>query len=103
MTARYPMLLTEAERDLILRQRMETPGRMSIREMVRLASNDTGIPMADLLGPSRKAKLCRIREAVYLTARKRGYSLPQIGRVFHRDHTSILQGIRNIEQRACNR
>lgn len=97
MTAQYPMLLNEAEREIILQVRAAARLRISIRDMIRQASDQTGIPMDELMGPSHRAELCRIRELIYAAARRQGYSLPQIGRVFRRDHTTILSGLRNYE------
>lgn len=73
--------------------------RPSIREMVVIVSATHLKPYKDLLGPSRRAELCRLREQIYYEAARHGFSLPQIGRVFNRHHTSILSGLRNEQRR----
>jgi len=69
--------------------------QVSIREITREACAAAGQPIAEVMGKSRKAALCRVRERIWLQAYEAGYSSVRIGRVFDRDHTSILHGIRN--------
>ena len=71
---------------------------ISIREMTREACAAAGQSIPDIMGKSRKAALCRIRERIWLQAHEAGFSSVQIGRVFNCDHTSILHGIRNARQ-----
>lgn len=73
--------------------------RPSIREMVVIASTVNLKSYNELLGPSRRAELCRLRERIYYEAARYGFSLSQIGRVFNRHHTSILNGLRNEQKR----
>lgn len=72
---------------------------VSIRDMARSAAAIHAIPLADILGKSRRAALCRIRYAIWATAHDRGFTLTQIGTVFDRHHSSILNGIRNHRRR----
>lgn len=74
--------------------------QVSIREMTRETCAATGQPIPEVMGKSRRAELCRIRERIWLRAYEAGFSSVQIGRVFKRDHTSILHGIRNARQEA---
>lgn len=74
-------------------------GRKTIREMARLAAAEAGIPLAELLGPSHRHDLCKVREVVYGAARRHGYSTTQTARIFKRHHTTIISGLRNLDRR----
>lgn len=70
-------------------------GRALILDLVRRASELTGISLDELRGPRGIRNIAHTRFAVMKVARERGKSLPQIGRILgHRDHTSIMHGIR---------
>ncbi|KKW92664.1 helix-turn-helix domain-containing protein [Sphingobium chungbukense] len=62
------------------------------------AAQATGIPIADLRGPSRTRHVCWTRFAIMEAMRARGMSTPAIGRLFHRDHTTIVSGLRQAEK-----
>ena len=49
-----------------------------------------GMTMADLRAPSRKRELVEVRRIVAAYLRRRGCSLPEIGRVLNRDHSTVL-------------
>lgn len=69
---------------------------MKIRSPIVLAgvSEAFGIPVEDILGPSREQRLVLARNAAYLIARRMtGMSYPQVGRVFNRDHSTIIAGV----------
>lgn len=54
-----------------------------------------GMRYRDLIAPRRTLREVQVRhEAMYLIARDTDYTLPQIGRLFQRDHTTIINGIR---------
>jgi chromosomal replication initiation ATPase DnaA len=54
-----------------------------------------GVTLDDLKGPRRDAFMANIRWDAMLEIRRRTkHSLPQIGRFFNRDHTSVLYAIR---------
>lgn len=54
-----------------------------------------GVTVAEILSPRREQRLSVIRQEIwYRLARETTMSLPQIGKRFNRDHTSILHGIR---------
>jgi chromosomal replication initiator protein len=55
------------------------------------------LPMTKLLGRGRYRRVCRPRQiAMYLACEMTGQSLPQIGRSFGRDHTTVLHARRTI-------
>jgi chromosomal replication initiation ATPase DnaA len=85
----------EAERLRVekLKSRMEAGGVRGIIAEVALAHRVT---VEDILGSSRSAPLVKARhEAIIEVAiRRPAFSLPQIGRCFSRDHTTILHVLR---------
>ncbi len=48
----------------------------------------------DLIGQGRTHDLSRARMLGYTICRSRGYSLPQIAKAFHRDHTTVMHGLK---------
>lgn len=66
--------------------------------IVKLISLKSGIPFDDIVGPRRLRPIIPWRMlAMKLVHDLCGYSLPQIGGYFHRDHSSVLYAIRTIE------
>jgi chromosomal replication initiation ATPase DnaA len=72
---------------------------MKIREVIDLVVDITGVPHSDILSPKRDRVTARARQMVMWKAHKEGHSLPAIGRVLGRDHTSVLHGVRQINRR----
>ena len=70
--------------------------RMSeIMEYVALKHRMT---IQDLVGPFRNARMIRARfEAMWCIRQTGRYSLPEIGRAFNRDHTTVLNAIRKVD------
>ena len=85
--------LTDAER---LRAIGLVGDRMTVRLIVRQVAEITGVPAEALFGRCRRQPYSRLRQLCYLLAYERGFSLPQIGRAFGRDHTTVLYGIRRM-------
>lgn len=61
------------------------------------ASKATGYSVADITGPCRVQHLCWVRFAVMEALRAKGLSLPSIGRIIHRHHATVLNGLRQAE------
>lgn len=74
-------------------------GKKSVRQIICDVAIEHGVRVDDILGVTRNAKITKARHAAIYRARQErpDMSLPQIGRVFRRDHTSILHAIRKIE------
>ena len=80
--------------------RDDPPGdRLTVRDILRIAEHETGVTVAEILSPSRKARICVARQAVMLAAIRSGYSLNHIGNILKRDHTTVLHGARAAERR----
>ncbi len=74
--------------------------KLTIEEIQRRVSEHYNIRLSDLIGPRRMRALARPRQvAMYLSKQLTSRSLPEIGRRFGgRDHTTIMHGVRKIEE-----
>jgi hypothetical protein len=74
------------------------PGRRTkVRTIQRAVARECGFALADILGPSRKKKLTLARQIGMWLALQTGLSFPVIGRMFNRDHTTVLHAKRKID------
>lgn len=60
-------------------------------------SEVSGVSIDEMKGRSRNKHTVSARQLCYWQGRKAGLSLPEIGRFFNRDHTTVLSGIRKLE------
>ncbi|MFM1863929.1 MAG: hypothetical protein RLZ26_2451 [Pseudomonadota bacterium] len=74
--------------------------KVTIDEIQRQVAEHYNIRLADLIGPKRMRTIARPRQiAMYLSKHMTPRSLPEIGRRFGgRDHTTIMHGVRKIEE-----
>lgn len=74
--------------------------KLSIEEIQRKVAEHYNVRLSDLIGPKRLRTIARPRQvAMYLSKQLTPRSLPEIGRRFGgRDHTTIMHGVRKIEQ-----
>lgn len=71
------------------------PEYAEVQAIVSAVARATGYERVQLLGTSKAQPLARYRMACHWLARERtGLSLPALGRVFDRHHTSILHAVR---------
>lgn len=61
----------------------------------------TGYRLSDLRGPEKTRTICRARFAVMYAMRSHGLSLPAIGHVLRRHHSTILSGLRRADDYAA--
>lgn len=64
---------------------------------IATAAKVHNLTVADITGYSRKRHIVRARWAAAWLMRRRGMSLPQIGRHLNRDHTTIFYALRKME------
>ncbi len=75
------------------------PGRI-----LRLTAETWGLDLSDLSGPKRHRHVVEARHvAMYLLRAYTGLSLPEIGKMLHRDHTTVLHGARRVAKSAALR
>ena len=77
--------------------------KLSIEEIQRKVAEHYNIRLSDMIGPKRLRTIARPRQvAMYLSKQLTSRSLPEIGRRFGgRDHTTIMHGVRKIEELAA--
>lgn len=73
--------------------------KVTVEEIQRRVSEHYNIRLSELIGPTRVRNVARPRQmAMYLCKALTSRSLPEIGRRFGgRDHTTIMHGVRRIE------
>ncbi len=74
--------------------------KLTIEEIQRRVAEHYNIRLSDMIGPKRLRTIARPRQvAMYLAKQLTPRSLPEIGRRFGgRDHTTIMHGVRKIEE-----
>jgi len=74
--------------------------KITVEEIQRKVSDYYNIRLSDIIGPKRLRSYARPRQvAMYLCKQLTSRSLPEIGRRFGgRDHTTIMHGVRRIEE-----
>ena len=74
--------------------------KLTIEEIQRKVAEHYNIRLSDMIGPKRVRTVARPRQvAMYLAKQMTSRSLPEIGRRFGgRDHTTIMHGVRKIEE-----
>ena len=74
--------------------------KVTIEEIQRKVAEHYNVRLSDMIGPKRLRSIARPRQiAMYLAKQLTPRSLPEIGRRFGgRDHTTIMHGVRKIEE-----
>lgn len=67
--------------------------RLSMIRIGRGVAKATGVAVPDLKGICRKKRFVEARHIAFFIASQQGFSTPQIGRFFCRDHSTVLHGI----------
>lgn len=90
----------ERAQDLLQDILRQSERRITVEDIQKAVCAHYNIRMPDLMGPRRARPLARPRQmAMYLAKQLTVQSLPDIGRRFGgRDHTTIIHGIRKIEE-----
>jgi len=85
----------------VLRKPMTASWRVKlILNAVAHKYRHTGVTVNDMKSPRRDRAIIPARfEAIWRIKHKTMLSLPQIGRIFNRDHTTIIHAIRKHEER----
>lgn len=69
----------------------------TIREIQQATASCFGVTLLDLLSDRRSMTVTRPRQvAMWIASRATLHSLPTIGRVFGRDHTTVMHAIGRI-------
>lgn len=79
---------------------LERERGVSVREIQDATCEYFDVKRTEMLSQRKDRRVTNARMiAVYLACEKTDHSLPEIGRMFHRDHTTILHGRRKIAKR----
>lgn len=70
-----------------------------VRRVIALVASKYGVPPAAITGRDRHRTIAAARRLAYWLARAEfGYSYPELGLSFGRDHTTIMHGCRVVER-----
>lgn len=58
-----------------------------------------GCLLGELMGPRKHRQAVHARQECWFLLRDRGWTYPRIGMLFDRDHTTVMTGVWNYEQR----
>lgn len=73
--------------------------RESVRKVVEAISEKTGIPPERIVSVTRNKAVVAARHWAFYELQQAGFSLTQMGRMFQKDHTTVLHGIRKHMKR----
>lgn len=74
-------------------------GKLKPEAILLVAAEYFGLPVSELTGRNRSAKIALPRQVVmYLMREELGASFPQIGQALNRDHTTVMHGIARITE-----
>lgn len=80
--------------------RARATGPPTMRCIANEAAMFYDIPLDEMLGPSRHKRLAHARQlAMLLTRIHTRHSLEEIGKFFHRDHTTVIHACKAAERR----
>jgi len=69
-----------------------------MKDIAEQVCSKHGVTLADIRGPARPRRIARARHETFARIRREtAFSLPSIGRWFHKDHTTVLYGARKHE------
>lgn len=74
-------------------------GGVNPDEIADITADVFNVPYAALLGASRVTRIAEARYALAWALRTKGWSLEEIGEYLHRDHTTIMYGLKQIERK----
>jgi len=71
-----------------------------VRSIVEQVASAHHVPVVDLMGRSKSRSVARARQEAMVRVRALGYSFPEVGRIFGRDHTTVVHACRQVAARA---
>ena len=72
--------------------------RVTGRQIALAAADEFGFSADEMAGAGRHRRLARARQiAAHIMRRRTRLSLPQIGRVLHRDHATVIHAVQTID------
>ncbi len=80
-------------------QHIRDNGKVKLSKIVSEVSEHWGVPVEDILSRKRTQKYVKPRQHFMYLANLSGHTISDIGRFLSRDHTTVLHGIRRVEER----
>ena len=82
----------------VLRDTLGTNSRLSIDDVIKAVTSLFNVKSSDLKGPRRMRSISRPRQiAMYICRCFLNMTLPEIGRQFNKDHSTVIAAVRKIE------
>lgn len=96
MTCRPPVVaITRGES--ATKQDWKRPRILSADEIIKIVSIETGVEISSMKGRRRHSELVEARHlAMYFVRNRTTLSHARIGRIFDKDHTSIIHAIQTV-------
>lgn len=92
------MILSGARTQAEIERDRTTRLRSRVAQVVRRIAREHGCTLEDIYGTSRHDSIARARRHAMAVLRwSTALSLPELGRIFGRDHTTILTAVRKYE------
>lgn len=83
---------------LVLQSRAVRPNRMMA--VIHATAQVSGVTVREILATDRHARVAHPRQIAMALCREiPGASFPQIGRVFHRDHSTVMHAVDAVRKR----
>lgn len=77
----------------------ERNANQAILKIAMKVADEAGLKLEDITGYGRTKIVAQTRHLVCYVANQNGYTVSQIGRALGRDHTSVMNSIRNVKNR----
>lgn len=71
---------------------------ITIQEIITNTENYFKLPNGSLVEYNRSKTTSKARHLAMYAARQAGYSLHEVGDMFHRDHTTIIYAVRRVNK-----
>ncbi len=68
------------------------------KTVVKTAAIINNVSVGDMMSKNRQRPIVNARNFVYWFLREQGYSLTSIGEKFDRDHATVINGLRGLQQ-----
>lgn len=91
----YKQALTQAETN----NTVPTDGPITTEKIIRLVAKHYGVGRDHIMSLCRQGNLPVARHvAMYIARQLTGQTYPQLGRIFARDHSSVIHAIKKVER-----
>lgn len=88
-----------SQADIARARQIAAQSKGVIRQIIEAVAAEADVPVAHILGRRLDRKTVQARQLAMYVAVRAGHSLPKVGEVFNRDHTTVLHGVRAEERR----